>query len=340
MIAIKQITERSIWDGFIDQTQPNTFLQSWEWADVQKLDGENVYRLGFYDNNNLIGVVLLLGIKAKRGNFLFCPHGPLAKTEELSRQLLEPLITYSRELAEAEQAVALRVSPLLITSPENISLFEKYGFKPAPLHMHTELTWVRDISKSEEEILQDMRKTTRHAIKKAPQAGVTTEVLIDLSAVEAFYPLYETTKTRHGFVPYSKKFVTQQFETFLNSQHAFGVVAKHEGKIVAAGLFMQTGKTVFYHHGASIKLPSSIPASHLLQWTAIQEAKRRGAIRYNFWGIAPEDKPNHPFAGITVFKKGFGGEALDYLHAQDLPLSFKYWKLWIVETWRKWRRGF
>ena len=41
---------------------------------------------------------------------------------------------------------------------------------------------------------------------------------------------------------------------------------------------------------------------------------------------------------FLVFKKGFGGFQTDYLHAQDLPLSFGYWINWAIENFRRRKR--
>jgi lipid II:glycine glycyltransferase (peptidoglycan interpeptide bridge formation enzyme) len=62
----------------------------------------------------------------------------------------------------------------------------------------------------------------------------------------------------------------------------------------------------------------------VLQWAASRDAKKRGMQVYNFWGIAPENNPNHPWRGITLFKKGFGGRNIEYIHAQDLAVSPLY----------------
>jgi lipid II:glycine glycyltransferase (peptidoglycan interpeptide bridge formation enzyme) len=186
-----------------------------------------------------------------------------------------------------------------------------------------------------------MRKTTRHAIGKAIKAGVTCKILTDpAEALERFWPLYEETRGRHGFVLWPKASVQAQLEIFGASNNIFAVIARHQGRDVAAALLPHFGNTVFYYHGASAKLLSSVPAAQLLQWEAIKESQRRGAQHYNFWGIAPTDQPNHPFVGITTFKTGFGGYEKDFLHAQDLPFSFGYWGLWAVDTYRKLKRGF
>lgn len=339
-MTIKEIDNKDSWNNYLLLLHPNTFLQSWEWGQVQRHSGEGIQYLGMFENETQVGAALVLTVNARRGRHLFIPHGPLSKNEQTTRNCLPALIDYCRAKARDVRAGALRIAPLLLTTPENTTFFKQLGFRPAPLHVHTELTWVLDINKSEEELRAGMRKTTRHAIKKAQQAGITIDIQRDPAALERFFPLYTTTKHRHDFTPFSQSFLREQVQQFAQDNRVYLCFAQHEGKDLAGAIIVHFGTTAFYHHGASRKIPSHLPASQLLQWESIREAKRRGATRYNFWGIAPDNQPNHPFAGITTFKKGFGGYALDYMHAQDLPLSPSYTTLWLVDTYRKWKRGF
>jgi lipid II:glycine glycyltransferase (peptidoglycan interpeptide bridge formation enzyme) len=340
---IKEISDATLWNSFATSCEPNTFLHAWEWGQVQKAMDEEVRYVGVYEATEikLRGVALIITVNARRGRHYLIPHGPLVAAGENYEEILAELVAHLREHASTDTVAALRIAPLVETSFEAEQLFAQHGFRPAPLHMHAERTWLLDITKSAEELLAGMRKTTRHAIAKAKKAGVTCEVVTNpMEALERFWPLYEETRGRHGFVLWPKSSLAAQLELFGASNEIFSVVARYEGQDVAAAILPHFGGTVFYYHGASAKLPSSVPAAQLLQWTAIQEAKRRGAGRYNFWGIAPANEPKHPFAGITTFKTGFGGYEKDYLHAQDLPLNFGYWTLWAVDTFRKLRRGF
>lgn len=339
-MVFKEIEDKQQWNSWLLLQQPNTFLQSWEWGQVQKADGERVRYLGMFENDNQVGAALVVTVFARRGKFLLCPHGPIFETEEKARICLPKFVNYYKQLGERDGAVVLRIAPLLQATEKNREAFTSFGFRDAPLHIHSELTWVLDIKPSEDELLHGMRKTTRHAIKKAKRVGVTVDISTNPVDIDQFYPLYEATKGRHDFIPFSKMFLSNQVKVFAEDDRMYIAIARHEGRDVAAAIFMQFGDTVFYHHGASQKLASSIPANQLLQWESIKEAKRRGATTYNFWGIAPDDEPNHPFTGITVFKKGFGGNAINYMHLQDLSLSPLYWKLWVVEMLRKWKRGF
>ncbi|HSX25234.1 MAG TPA: peptidoglycan bridge formation glycyltransferase FemA/FemB family protein [Candidatus Andersenbacteria bacterium] len=334
----KEIVNQQEWDDFVLAQLPNTFLQSWQWKRVQEQDGERVAMLGFYENNALCAVALLITVHAKRGNYYLCPHGPILKNTKDVKQVLELLKEYCLQCKSSDRTVVFRIAPLAENNKENQKLFRELHFHEAPMHVHAELTWVLDCSKQEDILLREMRKTTRHAITKAEKEGVEVEIIPDVSALERFWPLYEQTTNRHGFVAFQKKFMQSQAEIFGQSDSMFFVIAKYANKDIAGAMCMQFGNTVFYYHGASIK--TSVPAAQLVQWSAIQEAKKRGATRYNFWGIAPEHEKNHPFAGITVFKKGFGGYAIDYMHAQDFPLSLRYWLMWFIEMLRKKKRGF
>lgn len=338
-MTIQEITSESQWNEFMALQKPNTFLQSWEWGQVQKRLGEDIWYLGLFKNAEQIGAALVVGVKARRGNFLLIPHGPILKHVEDIGIALKQLSAYAREKLKSNN-VALRIAPLVATSETITNTFTNHGFRPAPLHIHAELTWVLDISKSPEELLSGMRKTTRHAIRKAEQQDITVEILTGQEGLQRFWPLYEQTTSRHGFVPFTREVITTQVEEFSRTNRTYMAMATYEGKDVAGAIMIQYGNTMFYYHGASQKLSSNIPAAHLLHWRSIEYAKQQGATQYNFWGIAPENEPNHPFRGITVFKQGFGGYAIAYVHVQDVPLSLSYWKLWTVEMIRKMRRGF
>jgi len=81
------------------------------------------------------------------------------------------------------------------------------------------------------------------------------------------------------------------------------------------------------------------PGNYLLQWEAIKEAKKRGMKKYNFWGVAPLDSKDHRFSGISIFKRGFGGEDVQYLHAQDLIINHKKYVItFAIEKIRKFIR--
>lgn len=338
-IIIKPIDDQRRWNDFVLSCPTHTFLHSRQWGQVQQEMGEPVQYLGIFSSLTMIGAALVITVRARRGWHYLIPHGPLAADESATRRIIPPLVHYLTARAPRRLA-AIRIAPLLLTSPATTAFFASHHFVPAPLPVHAEQTWILDINRSDQELLAGMRKTTRHAIRKAEAQNVTTAIVTDDSALATFWQLYQQTKQRHHFVPWSYDMLAAQLKLFSPANNIFTITARYNDEPVAAAILIHFGSIVYYYHGASIKLPSSVPAAQLIQWRAIQAARTRGATLYNFWGIAPADRPHHPFAGITTFKKGFGGRELNFAHAQDLPLNWHYYPLWAIEKYRQMKKGF
>jgi len=337
-LFIEEVTNQQLWDSFIISQPAHTFLHSWEWGEFNKNLGDNIWRLGVYDNEDLQAVMLIILVHAKRGNFLFTPHGPILHQGHERQAVFISLIKKLKQIAQQEHVNFIRISPLLEDTPKNRELFEKFGFRPAPIHMHAEVTWTLNILPAPDTLLQNMRKTTRQLIRRAEREGVTTTFSTKKEDLEHFYNLYRDTVVKHSFVPFSYEYIQRQIEGFAKNNQIAVVLAWYQGKPQAGAIVVYYGNSAFYHHGASSLKYPKIPSSYAVQWAAIQEAKNRGKTFYNFWGIAPNGGQKHPWAGITLFKKGFGGFRADYVHAQDIPLSWKYWPNYLLETYRRWHR--
>lgn len=349
-LVIKEIDNKEIWESFLLGRPEKTFLHSWNWGEFQKKENNKIWRLGVFSNGELISVALVIRIKAKRGTFLFAPHGPIVKLKVKSEKLkvLEELLRKLKEIAKEEEASFIRIASIWERNEENIMLFKKFGFREAPIHMHPEVTWQLDIASSEEDLLMGMRKTTRYLIRQA-QKNKDIEIIQskDIEDLKIFNEIYQKTASRHKFIPFSPNYLKNQFSSFLPDDRILIFLGKYKGEVVSSAIVVFWQNIGFYHHGASLSKYRKIPVSYLLQWEAIKEAKNRGCQTYNFWGIAPEikDKPGlakskHPWAGLTLFKMGFGGSRKDYIKTQDLPLSKKYLLTFIFEKMRKAQRGF
>lgn len=339
MIHVENIEDREIWEKFLLSQKQQPFFQSWGWGELNEKLHNRIFRLGVYDPSGagLVGICLAIDIKAKRGHFLHLRHGPVLKI--FQSKYFDPLIFYIKKLAKDVGADFLRVSPIVADDEKTRKFFKRRGFHNSPLHrMDAEDCWVLDLDKSEDQLLTGMRKTTRYLIRKGEKEGVVAALAKDTKDAQIFAKLYHKTAHKHGFLPH--RGIIEEFELFKKENIAELFLAKYKNKTVAGALIVFYGDSAIYHHGASDPKYDNLSPSYLLQWEAIREAKRRSKKLYNFWGIAPENKPNHPWAGLTLFKKGFGGYAKSSLHAQDLPLTPKYWFTSTLETFRRLTKGY
>lgn len=343
-MEVKEIKDKENWEKFLEECYPKTFLQSWNWGEFSKKMGQKIWRLGVYKNDQLLATCLAVKVKAKRGTFLMVEHGPNIipnlKHQSSKLKILEILLEKLKEIAKKEGASFIRVCPIWERTEENKEVFRKLGFREAPIHLHPEISWILDLDKTEEELLYGMRKTTRYLIR---QAQKNLEIKITksqaLKDLEIFYQIYQKTAKRQRFVPFSYDFLKNQLEVFREDNQILIFLGEYQKEVLSGAIIVYWQNGAFYHHGASLRKYSKIPISYLIQWEAIREAKKRGCDFYSFWGIAPPKK-NHPWQGLTLFKKGFGGREEAYLQTQDYLLSYKYFVNFLVEKIRKIKRGY
>lgn len=338
---IKEITDYQEWLTFFNAAGSPSFLQSWEWGELNRVySNYGILRLGLYSSDKLIGIAQALLIRAKRGNFIFIPHGPVFQEGMPGRlkTYLKEFTDYLALIAREQNYAFIRMSPVIEQSEEGERAYKEAGFRKAPIYMHAERIWVLPLDKSEDELLADMRKTTRYLIRRAPKDGVTIEQRSDDKAIEDFWKLYDATATRENFTPFSKQFVDNEFKEFYKTGNAEYFFGKANGEYLAGALIVYTESTAFYHQGASIH--TKLPVPYALQWEAIRQAKKRGCKYYNFWGILQEGRTPKVWSGLTLFKKGFGGKQIDYIQTQDFVISpLKYAFSWLFETYLQMKRG-
>ena len=337
-MVIKEIKNKQEWEDFLLLCKEKTFCHSWSWGEFNKAMGDSVWRFGIYDNN-LITVFQVIKIKARRGNFIFIPHGPIF-LNEANKEILEMVLNCLKELGKKEKVAFLRIGSLLLDNDTNNQIFKDLGFINAPMHMHPEITWELDLTQSEEELLKNMRKTTRYLIRQAEKdEDIEIVKSIDKKDLESFERVYEETAKRHSFVPFSENYLINELNAFSSDNQILIFTGKYRGEVLSSAIIVFHSKRAFYHQGAS--LSSKVPVSYLLQWEAIKEAKKRGCEKYNFWGIVPDTKENanHPWKGLSLFKKGFGGYEKDYVRTKDYPLGPRYWLVYVFEQLRKKKRN-
>lgn len=193
-----------------------------------------------------------------------------------------------------------------------------------------------------EGMLSRMHEKTRYNIRLAERKGVRVEHGTSPEFIENFLRLSYITAKREKIHIHSDAYYRKMIEV-LGEKGMVGVwvaflgltpaapspfaesngegVGGEDRQALAVNIVISFGDTMTYVHGASSNENRNLMAPHLLQWKQIEWAVEQGRKWYDFWGIAPNDDPKHPWAGITRFKRGFGGEEQHYDPARDLPIA-------------------
>lgn len=324
--------DRPAWQDFTKQHPEANFLYSWQWGELHEKLGFKIIRRGIYNNNMLVGVLFGIIRDARRGRYLEVPAGPLIDWSD--QAVVSLALDTLRDLATEAGCVFVRIRPQVHDSPEIRGVLEKYGLKSAPMHLNAEHTNILELNKSEEELLAGMRRQTRYEVRQADKKGVVVSFQNSPAAVKEFFKVQAETAQRQHFVPPTLSDL--QAEATIFGKHLRIYRAEKDGQLLALGLIIFYGPEVDYFEAASKPEGRRFPGAYAIQWRAIRDAKALGYKRYNFWGIAYTNNPHHRYAGVTTFKRGFGGRDVVYVHAHDLIIhKVKYLKNWTVEHIRK-----
>lgn len=326
-------SEEKLWDTFLQKNPLANIHQSPNWGHFQqKIPYHGKYWIiVLEENNKIIGGSMIIRRNLPKGfTWLYASRGPILdyQSPELNTQIQELLKTI-KKIAKQERSVFFRIDPALLLNdtPPKLKSFHSipHGFQP-------ECTLMIDLTQSEEEILAQMKQKGRYNIKVAKKKEVEIEKANPRNPkkfqcqISKFYDIFQETTSRDKFSGHNEAYYKHMVEELAKANQADLFLAKFHQKIIAGIIVTYFKDTAIYYYGASSNHHRNVMAPYLLQWTAIQEAKKRGCHKYDFLGIAKSDDPKDPWHGITQFKKKFGGEKIKYQPAQEFALRpFIYW---------------
>lgn len=331
------------WEKILSKHEEGNFLQSEQWARVNEKIGHKVVMAVI----NKTGLCSMIVKNAKRGRYLEIPGGPLIDWN--NKKEVEAAVLEITKTAKYYHCVFARIRPQLRNSEENRKILKEAGFRVAPMHLAAEHTVILDLTKSEEAIYAEMRRQTRYEVNHSARLDLVVEKSNSVEIFKEFHQVQLETAKRQNFFPPDLKTLMAEREAF--GDEAWIYVAKtgkntvfkdkkyEPGLPIAYGLVIQNGPEAEYYEAASTDLHRVLSGAYALQREIIKDLKKQGIKRYNLWGIAPPNSPNHRYAGVTTFKKGFGGEVVEFIPAHDLILNKpKYLPNLIIENIRKKRR--
>lgn len=325
------------WSQALELFPEANFLQSPQWGKVNSLVGHKVIvEYNLTDESGQPSEAprfwcQMIVKDAKRGRYLEVPGGPLMdwNDTETKRYVFAKI----RAVAQREKCVFVRIRPQLrVNESEKLSGLD---LKKAPMHLHAEHTIIVDLTKSEDQLLAEMRRQTRYEVRRGAKLGLEVSHDNSEASFREFHQVQSETALRQHFVPPDLKMLLAEREGFGDNARLY-IAKSAESKPVAYGLIIIDGHEAEYFEAASTELNHKLPGAYVLQWQVMKDLKSLGIERYNLWGIAPAGQPHHRYAGVTTFKKGFGGEIVEFIPAQDLIIKPVRYKLnLLVETIRK-----
>jgi lipid II:glycine glycyltransferase (peptidoglycan interpeptide bridge formation enzyme) len=307
---------------------------------------EEVLNKAFDDENNTDSEVVSTGSTTETSIINQEIITPETQTIEFAHFLKDLAAALKPELPS--NTIAIRFDPdVAFSSPEDRDLFN-YGMKTVAYADRLKLrknsvdiqppdSTLVDLTGTEDEILEKMHSKWRYNIRLSERKGVVIHRYlgndINLSEkLDKFYELTKITNARDGNASHAKAYYLDLIKSSaeeISKGHDVPVIslyiAEHEGEEIASIMTLFSHDEAIYLYGASSNNKRNLMPNHLLQWTAMKDAKAYGSKYYDMYGMPPEGKDeNHPMHGLYMFKANFGGKNIHRTGSWDIPLKFVY----------------
>jgi peptidoglycan pentaglycine glycine transferase (the first glycine) len=308
------------WDGFVESSEPGSYLQLSGWAAVKAVNGWSAHRIlvpGAAEP--AIGAqILVRRPRPLPWGFAYAPRGPVAatwSTEEIGRFTEE---VHSGSAPAAGRLSHLRIDPEIeLDGPHDPDgglrrALTDAGWRSAP-PVQPASTRVIDLRPDEDALWGDLRKKWRQYVNKARSGGITV-VEAEGDRLGEFYRIYRDTADRAGFLIRTEGAYRDVWDAFRPAGRARLLFAQTaDGEPVATLFLVRSGPRVVEPYGGMTPAGADSRANYLLKWEAIRTSREQGATSYDLWGLAT--------GGIAHFKTGFGGREIRYIGAYDLTLD-------------------
>jgi peptidoglycan pentaglycine glycine transferase (the first glycine) len=327
-MQIIEIASQQQLNNFVGSQKMSQFLQSYDWAEFQAGVSGRVWRLGVLDNDELAASAVVITKELPMGKkYLYCPRGPIVAKGADMKATVGVIFSRIKDLADETGAMFLRFEPLDKLNDYEIKaddvLKKTHDVQPSK-------TLLLDLNKPTAELLREMQPKTRYNIKLADKKGVKF-IEGGKDRFEDFWSLLDQTSDRDKFNPHGRNYYEAMIKMPDSPVKLF--FAEYRGKPIATSLVSCFGDTATYLHGGSANENRNVMAPYLLQWQAIKLAKDKGLKYYDFHGIDEKKWP-----GVTRFKRGFGGLAVNYPGTYDLVYDSSWYS--VYKMIRKVRRTF
>jgi lipid II:glycine glycyltransferase (peptidoglycan interpeptide bridge formation enzyme) len=262
------------------------------------------------------------------GTVGYLPKGALPTEDQLA---------ILKELGQRHHAVFIKLEPSSPNDPEAVTFLLNKGLVPGrPLF--TKYTFQLDLTPSEEDLFAKLESKTRYNVNVAYKKGVQIFENTTADGLEQHLKILKETTNRQGFYAHNPEYFRTMWQELKDKGMMRILEAHHEGKVLVSWIVFIFNNVLYYPYGASSSENRNVMASNLMMWEAIKYGKANGCTLFDMWGsLGPDPDKNHAWYGFHRFKKGYGGELIEFIGTFDYPLDYpKYQLFTILDTWR-WR---
>jgi len=287
-----------------------------EWEQINNQNKKICYYLKF-DNDNLLCYSIILENK----KIAYINYGPIADDYSNIIVAIKDINKYFKEKYFLK--VVYKLSNVDETSKKINEFFEnEYTTSNYPFNWSTLIIDLRN--KTIDEIYNSFSKNHKRAIKKSQKNKLQVKEISnenDIEIMSKFYDeMYNHRHIKKSFLNTYTVF-SNIYEYFKKYNNGFILGVYKEDKLIGGLILPLQGKSLYYQYGVASVNNRNIPILHIAFFEAIRLAKSKGLYFFDFGGYIKNIKKTDQINNINKFKKGFGGELLEYNENMHFILS-------------------
>ena len=321
--------DRAAWQALLGATASGDFLHDWAWADVAAFDGQPQRRFVLEEEGQLVGLAAAQVRALPMGRaFWYVPHGPVIDYgHPAAGERLRAMVLAMREAGRHGGALAVKLEPRIAHDDPMVEVLARLPVRRERASVQVGQTRLVELL-DDDALLAAFDKDTRYGVRRAEREGVRIRRITDArdeGAVDRLHDLVTETQQRAGFPLPPRARYRLVWERLGGGGRARIFEAWHEERLLASAMLVVEGDRSFYLFSGSIREARGEPkrfASYALQWAMMRDAREQGARVHDLWGIAPPGADErHPWHGVGLFKKGFGGTEVHWAGTWDIVVD-------------------
>lgn len=306
-------------------------LQSWQWGEFRKKTGIEVFRFGQFQKNKLQNVYQLTLHKIPKVSFFigYVPKSALPSYE---------LLSFIQNFFKNKNVIFIKFEPNVERIKNKNLVIGKYKLLESTRPLFTKYTFQIDLTKSEDELSEQMKSKTRYNVRLAQRKGVTVREDNSKESFETYLKLQKETTKRQKFYAHDEKYHRLLWETLHPVKIAYLLNAYYNNEVLVSWIVFLFNNVLYYPYGASSDKYRNLMASNLILWEAMKWGKAHGAKVFDLWGaLGPNPSSSDPWYGFHRFKEGYGGRLIEFVGSYDFvinPLLYPIYNLADLIRWK------
>jgi len=292
-------------------------LQSEQWAEFQKAIGKQIILRSGPGWEYLAILETGDGRVGKVFKRLYTPYGPSYTDKQALKNALDDLENQAKKL----DVDYIRVEPLALNKSQGLKTIK--GYEKTAHSFQPDLTQIIDLNRPFEDIFKDTTKTNRYLYKKADQNGIKFSQSYKSANLGKFLEMMNATsvRTKATFKPDS------YYKTLLDvmgPKKAAGIAyASVDKDILVGAIFVDDleAKIRYYLYAGSFDKARKYSANSPLLMYIIEGAKKLDFKYFDLFGVSPIDDTEHRWAGLSKFKRSFGGVEVQFNGTYEKPIK-------------------